>query len=90
MLLALDFAVLKTQGSHKVSIREALGWSGVWIAIALAFCGWMLLLDFYKIPVAVALGAVFAILIASIVASLLTSPRPASVTMRSANAAGEE
>ena len=40
LLLALDFVVLKAQGSHKVSIREALGWSAVWIAIALAFCSW--------------------------------------------------
>ena len=40
LLLAIDFVVLKAQGSHKVSIREALGWSAVWIAITLAFCGW--------------------------------------------------
>jgi tellurite resistance protein TerC len=40
ILLAVDFLVLKTQGAHRVSAREAAGWSAVWIAIALAFCGW--------------------------------------------------
>jgi tellurite resistance protein TerC len=39
-LLAVDFLALKTQGSHKVSVREALGWTVTWIAIALAFCAW--------------------------------------------------
>jgi len=40
VLLAVDFLVLKTQGAHRVSLREAAGWSVVWITIALAFCGW--------------------------------------------------
>jgi tellurite resistance protein TerC len=40
ILLAVDFFVLKTQGAHRVSAREAAGWSVVWIAIALAFCSW--------------------------------------------------
>src|SRR5512147_1244597 len=40
VLLAVDFFVLKTRGAHRVSAREAAGWSVVWIAIALAFCGW--------------------------------------------------
>jgi len=40
ILLAVDFLVLKTQGAHRVSAREAAGWSVVWIAIALAFCSW--------------------------------------------------
>lgn len=39
-LLAVDFAVLKTQGSHRVSVKEAAMWSVVWIAISLAFCAW--------------------------------------------------
>ena len=39
-LLAVDFLVLKTQGAHRVSVKEAAAWSVVWIAIALAFCGW--------------------------------------------------
>ncbi len=40
ILLAVDFLVLKTQGAHRVSVREAAVWSVVWIAIALAFCVW--------------------------------------------------
>lgn len=40
VLLAVDFFVLKTQGAHRVSAKEAAGWSVVWITIALAFCGW--------------------------------------------------
>ena len=39
-LLAIDFAVLKTQGNHRVSVKEAAVWSVVWIAISLAFCAW--------------------------------------------------
>jgi tellurite resistance protein TerC len=40
VLLAGDFFVLKAQGAHRVSVKEAATWSVVWIAIALAFCGW--------------------------------------------------
>jgi len=40
VLLAIDFFVLRAEGSHRVSIREAALWSVAWIAIALAFCGW--------------------------------------------------
>lgn len=40
ILLAVDFLVLKTQGAHRVSVREAAAWSVVWITIALAFGGW--------------------------------------------------
>jgi tellurite resistance protein TerC len=39
-LLAVDFLVLKAQGAHRVSVKEAAAWSVVWIAISLAFCGW--------------------------------------------------
>lgn len=40
ILLAVDFLVLKTRGAHRVSAREAAGWSLVWIVIALLFCCW--------------------------------------------------
>lgn len=40
VLLAVDFVVLRAQGAHRVSLKEAAAWSVVWIAIALAFCGW--------------------------------------------------
>jgi len=39
-LLLVDFLVLKAHGAHRVGVKEAAGWSAVWIAIALAFCGW--------------------------------------------------
>ena len=40
-LLAVDFFALKAQGAHRVSVKEAAAWSVVWIAISLAFCGWL-------------------------------------------------
>lgn len=40
VLLAIDFVMLKTQGSHRVSVKEAATWSVVWIAISLTFCAW--------------------------------------------------
>jgi len=40
-LLAVDFLVLKNQGSHRVTVKEAAGWSVVWVSIALAFGGWL-------------------------------------------------
>lgn len=39
-LLAVDFIVLKARGAQRVGVKEAAAWSVVWIAIALAFCGW--------------------------------------------------
>jgi tellurite resistance protein TerC len=36
-LLAVDFFMLKKEGSHTVSTREAAGWSVVWVTIALGF-----------------------------------------------------
>ncbi|MFN0040869.1 MAG: TerC family protein [Burkholderiales bacterium] len=40
VLLAVDFLVLKSQGSHRVSVKEAASWSVVWILIALSFGAW--------------------------------------------------
>jgi tellurite resistance protein TerC len=41
VLLALfvDFVVLRKQGAHEVSVKEALNWSIVWVALSLAFNG---------------------------------------------------
>jgi len=41
ILLAIDFFVLKHEGEHQVSTREAAVWSLIWISIALAFGGWL-------------------------------------------------
>ncbi len=38
-LLALDFAL--TRRPHEVSLREALGWSAFYVALPLAFGGWV-------------------------------------------------
>jgi tellurite resistance protein TerC len=40
VLLVTDFLILKAQGAHRVSVKEAAAWSCVWIAVSLAFCGW--------------------------------------------------
>jgi tellurite resistance protein TerC len=37
--LVVDLLVMKQQGAHKVSFREALIWSGIWVAMALIFNG---------------------------------------------------
>ncbi len=36
-MLAVDMFALGGKGVHRVSVREALGWSAVWVALALAF-----------------------------------------------------
>jgi len=41
VLLAVDFFVLKAQGTHRVTVKEAAAWSVVWIAISLVFGGWL-------------------------------------------------
>ncbi len=40
VLLALDLGVFNRK-AHAVSVREALGWSGVWISIAIGFGLWI-------------------------------------------------
>ena len=40
IFLTVDFVVLKTQGCHRVSVKEAAAWSVMWIAISLTFCAW--------------------------------------------------
>jgi tellurite resistance protein TerC len=37
--LFVDFVVLRRQGAHAVSVREALNWSVVWVLASLAFNG---------------------------------------------------
>jgi len=38
-MLALDLFVLGGKSAHKVSAREALGWTGVWVTLSLTFAG---------------------------------------------------
>jgi tellurite resistance protein TerC len=39
--LVIDFFLLKTKGNHKVSTKEALGWSVVWFLAAGVFASWL-------------------------------------------------
>ena len=39
--LLVDFFALSKQGAHKVSIREALIWSLIWVAVSAAFAVWL-------------------------------------------------
>jgi TerC family integral membrane protein len=38
-MLALDLFVLGGKSAHRVSAREALGWTAAWVTLSLAFCG---------------------------------------------------
>jgi len=38
-MLALDLFVLGGKSAHKVSAKEALGWTAAWVTLSLAFCG---------------------------------------------------
>ncbi|WKB51132.1 TerC family protein [Eleftheria terrae] len=37
--LFVDFVVLRKQGAHEVTVKEALHWSLIWVALSLAFNG---------------------------------------------------
>ncbi|MBA4178025.1 MAG: hypothetical protein C0505_15925 [Leptothrix sp. (in: Bacteria)] len=37
--LFVDFVVLSKQGAHSVSVKEAINWSLIWVALSLAFNG---------------------------------------------------
>jgi tellurite resistance protein TerC len=37
--LFVDFVVLKKQGAHEVSVKEALNWSLIWVALSFVFNG---------------------------------------------------
>ena len=39
--LLVDFFAMEKQGAHRVSIREALVWSLVWVAVSFVFVGWL-------------------------------------------------
>lgn len=41
LMVAVDIFSLKKSGSHKVGIKEALAWSGVWVAVSCLFAGWL-------------------------------------------------
>jgi tellurite resistance protein TerC len=39
--LLIDFVAMNRQGAHRVSIREAVIWSLIWVALSFAFVGWL-------------------------------------------------
>ncbi len=41
VMIGVDMFALNKAGSHKVSVREALGWSAIWISIAMLFNLWL-------------------------------------------------
>ena len=38
---AVDLKVLSARGATRVSVKEALGWSVLWVALSLTFAGWL-------------------------------------------------
>lgn len=41
VMIAIDMLSLKKTGSHKVSVKEALAWTCVWIAVSCGFAAWL-------------------------------------------------
>ena len=41
IMIGTDMLSLKKTGAHKVSTKEALLWSAIWIAVSCAFAGWL-------------------------------------------------
>jgi tellurite resistance protein TerC len=41
LALLVDFLVLRSQGAHRVGMREAAIWSLLWVAASAAFVGWL-------------------------------------------------
>jgi tellurite resistance protein TerC len=39
--IAIDLLVMERQGAHKVTMKEAAGWSVVWFSLAFVFVGWL-------------------------------------------------
>lgn len=41
LMVAVDMFSLRKNGSHKIGIKEALAWSGLWVAVSCLFAGWL-------------------------------------------------
>ena len=41
IMIAVDMLSLKKSGAHKISVKEALVWSCIWIAVSCGFAGWL-------------------------------------------------
>lgn len=56
IMIAIDMLSLKKTGAHKVSVKEALAWSCVWVAVSLGFAVWL----YFELAGNPAIGAVVA------------------------------
>ena len=41
LALLVDFYAMKTQGAHRISIKEAASWSLIWVMVSFVFVGWL-------------------------------------------------
>lgn len=41
IMLAIDMLTLKKKGDHRISVKEALGWSILWVTVSVAFAAWL-------------------------------------------------
>jgi len=41
VMIAIDMLTLKKEGVHRVSTKEALLWTTVWITVSLGFAAWL-------------------------------------------------
>lgn len=41
VMIGIDMLTLRKTGVHKVSAKEALAWSVIWVAVSLTFAGWL-------------------------------------------------
>jgi tellurite resistance protein TerC len=39
--LAIDFLTMRSQGAHKIGLKEAAIWSAAWVALSFVFVGWL-------------------------------------------------
>lgn len=41
VMIIIDMLTLKKNGAHKISVKEALRWSVIWITVSMIFAGWL-------------------------------------------------
>lgn len=56
IMIGIDMLSLKKNGAHKVSVKEALVWSLVWVGVSCGFAGWL----YFELATNPAYGAVVA------------------------------
>ncbi|MCP1660457.1 TerC family protein [Neisseria perflava] len=56
VMIGIDMLSLKKNGVHKVSVKEALMWTCIWVAVSCGFAGWL----YFELATNPAYGAVVA------------------------------